>query len=108
MTPELTVYEKPTCSACQKVVALLEKRGVEFARVHYLEEPLSADELRALLAKAQLSPREVLREPVDGTDEEILEALAERPGLLQRPLVERGDRAVLARPPENVLVLLDG
>lgn len=107
MTPELTVYEKPTCSTCRKVVALLEERDVEFARVNYLEEPLSADELRALLAKAQLSPREVLREPVDATDEEILEALAERPGLLQRPLVERGDRAVLARPLENVLVLLD-
>lgn len=111
---ELTVYEKPTCTTCRKLGKLLEEHGVEFERVNYILDPLTADELRALLAKADLRPRDVVRMNEPGArdlplddDDAVLAALAERPDLLQRPIVERGDRAVLARPPENVLPLLD-
>jgi arsenate reductase len=77
-------------------------------------EPIGAEKLRSLLDKAGLRPRDVVRmkEPGAGElplddDEATLRALVERPELLQRPIVERGERAVLARPVENVLALLD-
>ena len=111
---ELTVYEKPTCTTCQRLAALLTERGIDFERVNYILEPLSEAELRALLGKAGLRPRDVVRLKEAGArslpledDEAVLQALVQRPELLQRPIVERGERAVLARPPENVLTLLD-
>jgi arsenate reductase len=111
--PVLTVYEKPTCTTCRKLLKLLTDRGIEFERVNYMVEPLSSSQLRELLAKAGLRPREVIRMKEPGArglqledDEAVLSALEARPELLQRPIVERGERAVLARPPERVLELL--
>ena len=114
---DLLVYEKPTCSVCRKLATLLRERGVDFERVNFHVEPLDADEIRRLLHKAGLGPRDVLRtkEPVyaqlalgerDLADEEVIELIAQHPELLQRPIVVRGDRAVLARPVERVLELL--
>lgn len=117
MSDMLTVYEKPTCTTCRKLVTLLREEGIDFDRVNYIIEPLDEATLRRLLAKADLEPRDVLRtreaayrelglddESVD--DETVLRALLEHPELLQRPIVERGDRAVLARPVEKVRALL--
>jgi arsenate reductase (glutaredoxin) len=111
--PELTVYEKPTCTTCRNLFALLTERGIEFERVNYIVEPLSASEIAALLAKAGLRARDVVRMKEPGArelplddDDAVLAALEARPELLQRPIVVRGDRAVLARPPERVLELL--
>jgi arsenate reductase len=116
--PDLTVYEKPTCTTCRKLAALLEARGIEFERVNYHIDPLPEEKIRDLLRKAGVRPREVLRtkEPEykelgldspDTTDDELIQAMVQHPQLLQRPVVERGDRAVLARPPERVLEILD-
>lgn len=109
----LTVYEKPTCTTCRTLTALLTERGIDFERVNYIVEPLSASQLRALLVKAALRPRDVVRMKEAGArelpledDEAVLAALEARPELLQRPIVVRGDHAVLARPPERVLELL--
>jgi arsenate reductase len=111
--PQLTVYEKPTCTTCRKLFTLLTERGIDFQRVNYIVDPLSASEIRELLGKADLRPRDVVRMKETGAtelpledDEAILAALEARPELLQRPIVVRGDRAVLARPPEKVLELL--
>jgi arsenate reductase len=115
---ELTFYEKPTCTTCKKTAKLLAERGVDFDRVNYYIEPLGEEKLRDLLRKAGLRPRDVMRtkEPIygelglassDHTDEELIRLMVEHPDLVQRPIVERGDRAVLARPPERVLELLD-
>jgi arsenate reductase len=115
---DLTLYEKPTCSTCRKTAQLLAEHGVDFERVDYYVDPLGEDKLRELLAKAGLRPRDAMRtkEPVyrqlglaqsDLPDEELIRLMAEHPDLVQRPIVERGDRAVLARPPEKVLELLD-
>jgi arsenate reductase (glutaredoxin) len=114
---ELTVYEKPTCTTCKKLALLLQERGIEFERVNYHVEPLPEEKIRDLLRKAGVGPREVLRtkEPVyaelelserDVSDGELIALMVEHPQLLQRPVVERGDRAVLARPPERVLEIL--
>lgn len=111
--PGLTVYEKPTCTTCRNLFTLLTERGVDFERVNYILDPLSASQIQELLAKAGLRPRDVVRMKEPGArelalddDEAVLAALEARPELLQRPIVVRGDRAVLARPPEKVLELL--
>ena len=117
MEPGLTVYEKPTCSTCRRLFELLTERGVDFERVDYHVEPLPAEKIRSLLKKAGMTPAEALRtkEPIyaslalaerEVSDDELVELMSEHPELLQRPIVERGDRAVLARPVERVLELL--
>jgi arsenate reductase (glutaredoxin) len=114
----VTVYEKRTCTTCRNLSELLTEQGIDFDRVDYHVEPLPADRIRELLRKAQMRPRDALRtkEPLvaeldlerdDLPDEELIELMAEHPALLQRPIVEVGDRAVLARPVERVLELLD-
>jgi arsenate reductase (glutaredoxin) len=115
---DLTVYEKPTCTTCRNLFALLTERGIDFERVNYHVDPLPESKIRELVARAGVSPREVLRkkDPIykeleldtrDVSDAELFRLMAEHPPLLQRPMVERGDRAVLARPVERVLELLD-
>lgn len=113
----LVVYQKPTCTTCRKLFKLLEDEGVDFERVNYFVEPLSRTRLSRLLKKAGLKPRDVLRARAPQykelgladpavSDTRLLELLVEHPDLLQRPIVERGSRAVLARPVERVRELL--
>jgi arsenate reductase (glutaredoxin) len=115
---DLTIYEVKTCSTCRNLAALLAERGVEYEGVEYHRTGLAEATIRDLLAKAGLRPREVLRlrEPLvaelnlldDGvSDDELIAAMVEHPRLLQRPIAVRGDRALLARPVERVLELLD-
>jgi len=116
---ELMVYEKRTCTTCKNLALLLEERGIDFDRVDYHVEPLSESEIRELVAKTGRPARELFRtrEPVyddlglaerQADDDEAIRLMAEHPQLMQRPVVVRGDRAVLARPVERVLELLDG
>jgi arsenate reductase len=116
---ELTVYEKRTCTTCRNLALLLEERGVDFDRVDYHVEQLSEDEIRELVRKTGRPAPELFRarEPVcaelgladrDVDDDEAIALMAEHPQLMQRPVVVRGDRAVLGRPVERVLELLDG
>ncbi len=96
---------------------LLDEEGIDFERVDYFLDPLSAETLKALLGKADLKPRDVLRtrdpayadlglEDESISDDRLILAMVEHPGLLQRPIVVRGDRAVLGRPIERVRALL--
>ena len=113
----LTVYEKPTCTTCRKMVRLLVERGVDFHRVNYFVDPLPRAKLVSLIEKIGLPPREFLRTREKAyrelglrdpsiSDESLIDAMVDHPELLQRPIVERGDRAVLGRPVEKVLELL--
>ena len=92
---------------------LLAEEGIDFDRVDYFVDAFDADTLRSLLAKARLDPRDVLRkrekvykelglEDTSVSDDALIEAIVEHPGLLQRPIIERGGRAVLGRPIERV------
>jgi arsenate reductase len=116
---DLTIYTVPTCSTCRKLVTLLAERGVEYDAIAYHQAGLTESEIRGLLAKADAGPRDFLRtrEPLvaelgllDGagvSDDELIARMAEHPRLMQRPVAVRGDRALLARPIERVLELLD-
>ncbi len=116
MNENITVYEKPTCTTCRNLAELLRENGIEYERVNYFIDELTEEKLRALLKKANLSPLEVLRkkEPLfkelniseDMPSEKIIKLIIENPSLLQRPIVEVGDRAVLARPVERALDLI--
>jgi len=116
MNEKITVYEKPTCTTCRNLAELLRENGIEYQRVNYFIDELTEEKLRALLKKANLSPFEVLRkkEPLfkelniseDMPSEKIIKLVIENPSLLQRPIVEVGDRAVLARPVERALDLI--
>jgi arsenate reductase len=108
----LTVYEKNTCTTCKNLALLLEERGIEFDAVEYHVTGLTEPELRGLLAKAAARPHDFLRAreaTAVGLDAGALDddALIAHPALVQRPIVVRGDRAVLARPVERVLEVLD-
>ena len=96
---------------------LLRESGVDFSKVNYYLEPLSEKKLRELIKKMGIKPRELLRtsESIyrelelgkqDLGDDEIVSLMVRHPDLMQRPIVERGDRAVLGRPTENVKALL--
>ena len=117
MSDEITVYEKPTCTKCREMDKLLRERGVPFEKVNYYLEPLTKKKLTELVRKLGIKPRELLRksEPVykelglangEFSDSELIALMVEHPDLMQRPIVERGDRAVLGRPTENVNELL--
>ena len=116
MNENITVYEKPTCTTCRNLAELLRENGIEYERVNYFIDELTEEKLRALLKKANLSPFEVLRkkEPLfkelniseDMPSEKIIKLVIENPSLLQCPIVEVGDRAVLARPVERALELI--
>ncbi len=114
----MIVYEKSTCTTSRELAALLEEEGVEFDRVDFHIEPLSEDELQALVRKTGHPASELFRarEPVyrelglaerEVDDGEAIQLMAEHPELMQRPVVEHGERAVLARPVERVRELLD-
>jgi arsenate reductase len=113
----LTVYEKPTCTTCRKLHALLSEHGVDFESVDYHVTGISEGELRELLRKADVKPWELLRmrEPLvkelgldqpEVSDEQLIAQMVAHPQLVQRPIVVSGERALLARPIERVLELL--
>ena len=117
MSEKIEVYQKPTCSKCRATIGLLKERGEDFDAINYYETPLTQRRLRELIEKLGIKPRELLRkgEQVyrdldlakrEVSDEELIRLMVENPDLIQRPIVVRGNRAVLARPPENVEKLL--
>lgn len=105
----LVMYQKPTCTTCRQVMALLREGGVAYEAIDYFIDPIPVPKLRELVRKLGLPVRALVRtkEPAyrelgldraDVSDEELVQVLADRPELLQRPILERGERAVLARP----------
>ena len=117
MSDKITIYEKPTCTKCREMDKLLRERGIPFEKINYYIEPLTKKKLAELIRKMNIKPRELLRksEPIykelglandEFSDSELIGLMIEHPDLLQRPIIERGERAVLGRPTENVKELL--
>lgn len=112
----LKIYHNNRCSKSRQALELIQNSGQEVEVVEYLKTPPTTDELRHILKMLNLKPEQLLRkgeaiykEQYKGrelTDEEWLQAMAEHPVLLERPIVVKDDKAVIGRPPENVLELL--
>ena len=116
MSEKIIIYQKPTCSKCIATLNILKDSNEEFESINYYEVPLTGNQLRELRDKG-LSVNEMLRsdEPLarsmhlaakNLSDDELIEIMVKYPDLIQRPIVVRGEQAVLCRPPENVLKLL--
>ena len=114
---DLTIYHNPRCSKSRKTLALLTDRGIEPTIILYLEDTPDQNELKGLLKKLGISARQLLRKGEEAykqhglanqdlSDEQIIQAMVESPKLIERPIVVSGDRAVLGRPPENVLEMI--
>lgn len=109
------LLHNPRCSKSRGAKALLEEKGVAFVERRYLEDPLSREELADLHARLGRSPHEWVRKGEDAyreagldgsvAEERVLDAMASHPILMERPIAVRGDRAVVGRPPEDVLEL---
>ncbi|MGY0560665.1 MULTISPECIES: arsenate reductase (glutaredoxin) [unclassified Luteimonas] len=112
------LYHNPRCSKSRSALELLNRRGIEPVIVRYLDTPPDADALGELLRKLGIGPRELLRRGEEEyaslgladpalDDTAIIQAMAAHPRLIERPILVRGDRAVIGRPPERVLELID-
>ena len=113
---EFTIYHNPRCSKSRNTLALLQQRGIEPAVIEYLKDSLSKSELKTIVSKLGVQPEQIVRKGEDAyklnfagktlSDDQWLDALAGNPILIERPIVVKGDRAVIGRPPENVLDLI--
>jgi arsenate reductase len=113
---EACLYFNPACSNCRAARGLLEERGVPVRIVEYLDERPSRADLERLMAMLGIDdPRAMIREKepqyaelglATASRDAVLDAVVQNPILLQRPILVRGDRAVIARPPERLLELL--
>jgi arsenate reductase len=113
---DVTIYHNPKCSKSRAALAILQERGIKPKVIEYLKTPPSADELRAIIAKLGIAPEQLVRKGEQVykelhagktlSDTQWIEAMVANPILIERPIVLRGKRAVLGRPPENVAQLL--
>lgn len=108
-----TIYHNPRCSKSRETLALLQDAGAEVTVIEYLKTPPSRAELARLYARAGMTAREGLRAAEEGakalktaSDDQILDAMAADPILIERPLVETGKGVRLGRPPEKVREIL--
>jgi len=113
---KITVYEKPTWTTCRNLATLFRENGIDFEQVNYFVEPLTAKVITDLLKKLKIPAFGLLRTKEKefkelGFDEKtpedaIIDAIVRNPGLLNRPIVVVGDKAVVARPIEKALELI--
>lgn len=114
---DITIYHNPRCSKSRQTLELLQDNNISPEIILYLENTPSKSEMESLLGKLGISARELIRTSEDAyrqmglsdaslTDGQLIEAMLEEPKLIQRPIVVAGERAVLGRPPENVLDIL--
>jgi len=114
---EIVLYHNPRCSKSRAALELLQSRALAVSVVPYLETPPDADQLRELLAKLGIGARQLLRTGEDAyrelnladpalDEDALIAAMAAHPKLIERPIAVRGERAVIGRPPERVLEIL--
>lgn len=111
-----TIYHNPRCSKSRQTLALLEEKSANITIVEYLKNPLSESEIKAILSKLKKTPIEIMRtkesefaeQNLKGADDAtLINAIVNTPKLMERPIVVKDDVAVIGRPPENVLTLID-
>ena len=117
MNKEITIYHNPKCSKSRKALEIIKSKNIEPTIILYLTNKLSKIEVENVLSKLELSIRDILRTEEDEyknnnlknenlTDDKLIDFLIKFPKLLQRPIVIKNSKAVIGRPPENILNLL--
>ena len=117
MTTQATIYHNPRCSKSRQTLALLEEKGIAPEIVLYLETPPTANQIKDILAKLAIQPRQLMRvkealykenglADESLTSEQLIDAMVKFPKLIERPIVLANDKAALGRPPEDVLNIL--
>lgn len=116
-SPSIVIYHNSRCSKSRSACELLAGNGLDAEIIEYLKTPPSREELQALLRKLGMKASDLVRRSESVfkdnyadkvlTENEWLEALCQHPILIERPIVVFGDRAVVARPPEKLLELID-
>jgi len=117
MTEEIRIFYNPKCSKCRLTMDILNEKGVETTIVEYLETPPDSTELSEVLDLLGIEPRDLMRkheapykennlDNPDLTREQLIEAMIENPILIERPVVIKGNKAIIGRPPEKVLDIL--
>ena len=117
MAVTVTIWHNPRCSKSRATLALLQERGINSRIRLYLQDPPNAAELRTTLDLLGIAASGLVRSGEadyrlagldrDSTEKDLIRAMVEYPKLIERPVVISGGRAVLGRPPENVLSLFD-
>ena len=113
----LQVYMRKGCVTCKRALDYLEGKRVEFEAIDFFKQPLSKNEIRGLLKRALLSPKEAIRKKdkmfkqlgLDtrvGSDDELLSLMEKYPGLILRPIVFSGNRAIIATKPDMLRQLI--
>jgi arsenate reductase (glutaredoxin) len=114
---QITIYQKPTCTTCRQAIQILKDSGQPFEAINYYEKRFTKAQLKALLTKAGLQGRDVLRTKEDIyktlglakkdlNEDELLTLMIEHPDLIQRPIVVKEETAILARPVDTLKTLL--
>ena len=114
---DFIIYHNPRCSKSRQTLEILNKQNVDTEIVLYLETPPSAEEVTSILQKLGLSSRDIIRKGEEEykllnikdqslTENELIAFMSENPKLIERPIVVKDDKAIIGRPPENVLSLL--
>ena len=117
MTTQVTIYHNPRCSKSRQTLALIEEKGIKPEIVLYLETPPSKEKIGEILGKLSIQPRQLMRVKEDLykenqladknlSNEQLIAAMVKFPKLIERPIVLANDKAILGRPPENVLEIL--
>jgi len=112
-----TIYHNPRCSKSRQTLELIKTRDIEPEIVLYLETPLDAQTIAGLLKKLGISAQQLLRRGEQAykeqnlsdtslTEKQLIEAMVKSPKLIERPVVVVGDKAIIGRPPEQVLEIL--
>jgi len=112
-----TIYHNPRCSKSRQTLAIMNEKNLDIKIVEYLSDSPSGKELEAISKKLAMKPMEIIRKKetefiklglksYNGTDSELFKIMSEHPKLIERPIVVKGDKAIIGRPPENVLELL--
>ena len=110
----LTIYHNPRCSKSRQTLQLIEKANKDVTIIEYLKTPLNVEQIKKLISQLNISPIEMMRTKEEefkalslkqANDEQLVQAMAAHPKLIERPIVTNESAAVIGRPPENVLTL---
>lgn len=112
----VTIYHNPRCSKSRDGICFLEENNIEFETVKYLDQSITKTELKSILKKLNYTPIQLVRtkekiwiekyKNMELSDDQIIDAMLENPKLIERPIIVKGDKAVLGRPTEKIMEIL--